>query len=444
MGRILIVDDEENIREVLSRALRAQRHAVDAAADGDRASELIAQNEYDLVITDLKMPGRSGLALLDFIKENTHDTAVFILTAFGSVENAVEAMKRGADDYLTKPFRLEEVEIKIDRLLKERRLLEQNRFLAEEAHARFGSLLGRSAPMQEVFRLIEQVAPTDATVLITGETGSGKELVAHTLHQRSPRAGGPFVVAHCAAYSANLIESELFGHERGAFTGATALRRGRLELAQGGTLFLDELGEIPLDIQVKLLRFLESRTFERVGGNEPIHVDLRIVAATHRDLRAMVKAGTFREDLYWRVHVFPLALPPLRERADDVLLLARHFLEQKSGGRSLGLSRFGERLLTSYHWPGNVRELENIIERAILLSTGETLRVDAALSGARSDQRLGENNLPQMLEQVERRLIQEALAQCNGVQAQAAKLLGVQRSTLQYKLQKYGFLEAEG
>ncbi|NTV51821.1 MAG: sigma-54-dependent Fis family transcriptional regulator [Candidatus Firestonebacteria bacterium] len=437
MGRILIAEDEENIREVLLRALQALGHQVVSAADGDAAAELLSGREFDLVITDLRMPGRDGLALLDLVKENTHDTSVMLMTAYGSVENAVAAMKRGADDYLVKPFRLDELEVKVEKIFSERRLNEQNRLLVEQADAAFGRLVGASAAMQGVYRLIEQVALSDATVLITGETGTGKELVAHTLHNLSPQAQGPFITVHCAAYSQNLIESELFGHERGAFTGATAQRKGRLELADHGTLFLDELGEIPLEVQVKLLRFLESRTFERVGGNESLTVKVRVVAATHRDLPQMVGARTFREDLFWRLNVFPIALPPLRERGDDVLALARHFLEKKSQGRTLTLSRFAERLLREYPWPGNVRELQNIIERAVLLSPGDMLRVDAALARPAEETRLGEHNLPRILETVEKRLIREALAQCDGVQAQAAKLLGIQRSTLQYKLQKY-------
>ncbi len=440
MARILIVEDEDNIREVLLRTLQEHGHAMTAVADGTAALAAFGQQEFDLVLTDLKLPGLTGLELLDHIKENTHDTAVILMTAYGSVENAVEAMKRGADDYLVKPFRLEEVEVKISRLLEERRLLETNRFLQAEASARFGSIIGSSPAMQEVFRLVDQVAASDATVLITGETGTGKELVAHTLHQRSPRQAGPFITVHCAAYSQNLIESELFGHERGAFTGATAQRKGRLEICHGGTLFLDELGEIPLEMQVKLLRFLENKTFERVGGNEPITVDVRIIGATHRDLPAMVQSGAFREDLFWRMNVFPIPLPPLRDRSDDILLLARHFLQAKQGGRQLRLTRFSERLLREYHWPGNVRELENVVERAVLLSPGDILRVDSALARASEEEKLGERNLTQIVENLERRLIQEALAQSGGNQAQAAKLLGVQRSTLQYKLQKYGLL----
>jgi DNA-binding NtrC family response regulator len=444
MGRILIAEDEENIREVLLRALRALGHSITAVADGDSAAQALLQQEFDLVITDLRMPGRDGLALLDTIKETTHDTAVVIMTAYGSVENAVEAMKRGADDYLVKPFRLDEVEIKVGKIFAERRLYEQNRILTEQANAQFGRMVGHSSAMQAVFKLIEQVAASESTVLITGETGTGKELVAHTLHQLSPRAQGPCIAVHCAAYSKTLIESELFGHERGAFTGASAQRKGRLELAHNGTLFLDELGEIPLEIQVKLLRFLENKNFERVGGNETIQVNVRVVAATHRDLNQMVKEGSFREDLFWRLNVFPIALPPLRERSDDVLTLARFFLEQKAAGRKLNLTKFGERLLREYHWPGNVRELQNIIERAILLSPGDSLRIESALARPNDDYKLGEHNLPQILENVEKRLIKEALAQCDGVQSQAAKTLGIQRSTLQYKLQKYGLDAPQG
>ncbi len=443
MEKILIVEDEENIREILARSLREKKYQVETAPDGETAASALAVREFDLVISDLKLPGRSGLALLDWIKENTHDTAVIIMTAFGSIENAVEAIKRGADDYVVKPFHLDEIEVKIDRLIQERRLLEKNRYLQEESDARFGSLVGSSPAIREVFHKIDQVASSDTTVLITGQTGTGKELVAHTLHQSSPRTAGPFIIVHCAAYSQNLIESELFGHERGAFTGAVGQRKGRLELSHQGTLFLDEMGEIPLDIQVKLLRFLENKTFERVGGSEPITVDVRVVGATHRDLLQMVREKQFREDLYWRMNVFPITLPALKEREDDSLLLARHFLQAKLGNRRLTLNRFSERLLREYHWPGNVRELENIIERAVLLSTGETLRVDLALARPSEEYHLGAENLGKILEKLERSLIQNALAQSSGVQAQAAKLLGIQRSTLQYKLQKYGLAGPE-
>ncbi len=443
MEKILIVEDEENIREILARSLREKKYQVETAPDGETAASALAIREFDLVISDLKLPGRSGLALLDWIKENTHDTAVIIMTAFGSIENAVEAIKLGADDYVVKPFHLDEIEVKIDRLIQERRLLEKNRYLQEESDARFGSLVGSSPAIREVFHKIDQVASSDTTVLITGQTGTGKELVAHTLHQRSPRTAGPFIIVHCAAYSHNLIESELFGHERGAFTGAVGQRKGRLELSHQGTLFLDEMGEIPLDIQVKLLRFLENKTFERVGGCEPITVDVRVVGATHCDLLQMVREKQFREDLYWRINVFPINLPPLKEREDDSLLLAHYFLQAKLGNRRLTLNRFSERLLREYHWPGNVRELENIIERAVLLSTGETLRVDLALARPSEEYHLGAENLGKILEKLERGLIQNALAQSSGVQAQAAKLLGIQRSTLQYKLQKYGLAGPE-
>ncbi len=443
MEKILIVEDEENIREILARSLREKKYLVETAPDGETAASALAVREFDLVISDLKLPGRSGLELLDWIKENTHDTAVIIMTAFGSIENAVEAIKRGADDYVVKPFHLDEIEVKIDRLIQEKRLLEKNRYLQEESDARFGSLVGSSPAIREVFHKIDQVAATDTTVLITGETGTGKELVAHTLHQRSPRAAGPFIIAHCAAYSQNLIESELFGHERGAFTGAVGQRKGRLELSHQGTLFLDELGEIPLDIQVKLLRFLENKTFERVGGSEPITVAVHVIGATHRNLLQMVREKQFREDLYWRMNVFPINLPALKEREEDSLLLARHFLQTKQGNRHFTLTRFSERLLREYHWPGNVRELENIIERAVLLSTGETLRVDLALARPSEEYHLGAENLGKILEKLERSLIQDALTQSSGVQAQAAKLLGIQRSTLQYKLQKYGLIGSE-
>ncbi len=440
MATLLLIEDEFNILDVLRRILASHGHTVLTSMNLEQARDQVMKNLLDLVITDQRLPDGSGLDLLREIKEQYPEMPIMMMTAYGSIENAVEAIKAGADDYVVKPFRVEEIEHKVTRLLKSKQLQEQNTYLSHENNLKFGQLIGQSEAMQTIYHLIEKVASTESTVLITGESGTGKEMVARTLHQKSHRASGPFITVHCAAYSQNLIESELFGHEKGAFTGATGLRKGRLEISDGGTLFLDELGEIPLEIQVKLLKFLENKVFERVGSNQPIKVDVRIIAATHRDLKEMIKAGKFREDLYWRMNVFPIELPPLRERKDDIILLAHHFMATKAPGKQLKLTKFSERILLDYSWPGNVRELENIIERAVILSTQESLRVDAALTRPSQEVTLGQKNINQILEEIEKKLIQEALGHSGGNQAQAAKLLGIQRSTLQYKLNKYNLI----
>lgn len=437
MATLLLIEDEFNILDVLRRILASHGHNVLAAENMEQARNLVMENLLDLVITDQRLPDGSGLDLLREIKDQFPEIAMMMITAYSSIENAVEAIKAGADDYVVKPFRVEEIEHKVARLLKSKQLQEQNTYLSRENNLKFGQLIGQSEAMQSIYHLIEKVAGTESTVLITGETGTGKEMVARTLHQKSERAAGPFITVHCAAYSQNLIENELFGHEKGAFTGATGLYKGRLEISDGGTLFLDELGEIPPAIQVKLLKFLENKVFERVGSNQPIKVNVRIIAATHRDLKEMIREGKFREDLYWRMNVFPIQLPPLRERKEDIILLARHFMNTKAPGKQLKLTKFSERILLDYTWPGNVRELENIIERAVILSTQDTLRVDSALTRPVQDVSLGQKNINQVMDEIEKKLIQEALGRTGGNQAQAAKLLGIQRSTLQYKLNKY-------
>jgi DNA-binding NtrC family response regulator len=442
MARILVVDDEDSIRLALKTALSA-RHQVDEAADGESALVRLNRQGYDLVLTDLKMGALDGLEVLRQAKAGQPGCAVVILTAYGSVDNAVEAMKAGADDYLTKPFRLEELEHRVESLLEKGRLREERDDL-DRAAGLGQPLVGESAPFRAALRLAEQAAASDASVLVLGETGSGKEGLARRVHELSPRAKRPFVAVHCAALPAGLIESELFGHEKGAFTGAVAARKGRLELADGGTLFLDEVGEIPPETQVKLLRALEQKAFERVGGTATLKSDFRLVTATHRDLRALVKEGRFREDLYFRLAVFPITLPPLRERGDDVLLMARHFLAAR-GGRPLALGPGAEARLRAYAWPGNVRELMNVIERAALLSDGDTLALDAALAGttgaADMEARLpaaAAGNLTGRLESAEKTLIADALKRSGNNQSQAAKLLGLERTTLQYKMKKHG------
>ncbi|MDI6791975.1 MAG: sigma-54 dependent transcriptional regulator [bacterium] len=435
MNRILIAEDEENIREVILRTLR-KKYAVTAVCDGQEAIDLVRREDFDLVITDLKMPGADGMAVLAEVKEENPAAAVIIITAYGTVENAVEAMKQGADDYITKPFLLDELELKVGKLLTGKKLAAEKAYLEDRVKSsfNFGRLAGKSAAISRVYQQVEQVAKSEATVLITGESGTGKELVACAIHGQSGRSG-PFIAVHCAAFAPGVLESELFGHEKGAFTGASSSHKGRFELADSGTLFLDEIGEIPLPVQVKLLRVLQTRSFERVGGERSVSVNVRIICATNKDLKKAIKEGAFREDLYWRLNVFPVHLPPLRERGEDILLLAEHFMAKKSR-RLFTVSKYSRDLLLSYHWPGNVRELENVIERAVLLSQGNVLRIDLAMGGMENYSK--DRSLDQIVAETEKRLIEDALRRAGGVQAQAAKYLGLSRTTLQYKLQKYG------
>ena len=440
MSRILIVDDEDSIRLALLSALRP-RHACDEAKSGEAALELLRHGAYDLVLSDLRMGKLGGLEVLKEAKGLNPHCAVMIFTAHGSIENAVEAMKAGADDYLTKPFSLAEVEHRVAALLSAQRNSEERDYLRAEM-AESHALVGASEAFSEVKKLISQAGPSEASVLILGETGSGKEGVARALHAVSPRKSRPFIAVNCSAFASGLIESELFGHEKGSFTGAVALRKGRIELADGGTLFLDEVGDLPPETQVKLLRAIESKSFERVGGSQTLKSDFRLISATHRDLKGMAAEGRFRDDLYFRLSVFPLQVPPLRHRGDDVIILAEHFLRKKAPGRHLRLPSEAEALLKSYRWPGNVRELQNVVERAALLSPGEILRLELALSdklepGAKSAAQSGKN-LAALMDEAEKRLVEEALRLAEGNQSQAAKWLGLERSTLQYKIKKHG------
>jgi DNA-binding NtrC family response regulator len=440
MARILIVDDEDTIRLALRTALGA-RHSVDEVADGESALVRLAQGTYDLVLSDLRMGAVDGLQVLAAAKAQDPAPAVILLTAYGSIDNAVAAMKAGADEYLTKPFRLEELEHRVNAVLERRGLREERDLLRSELGRGDAGLLGQSPAFLEVKRLIAQAGPSEVSVLVLGETGAGKEGVARALHASSPRAAKPFVAVNCAAFASSLIESELFGHEKGAFTGAAAQRKGRLELADGGTLFLDEVGDLPADTQVKLLRAIEQRQFERVGGTVTLKSDFRLVAATHRDLQALIKQGKFREDLYFRLAVFPLPLPPLRQRGQDIMLLAKHFLNLKAAGKGLQFGSAAEAQLLAYPWPGNVRELQNVIERAALLSPGPLLELGLALpqgTAAPVEAVLGKASLTEHLEQAERKLLAEALRRAVGNQSHAAKLLGIERTTFQYKLKKYG------
>ena len=371
---ILIVDDEKNTRDGLGRFLK-RRHNVLAAESGPVALELLAHNAVDLVLSDIRMPGMDGLELLSAIRAKHPGIPVILLTAYGEVATAVEAMRDGAADYLSKPVNFDDLEIRIERALRSRAMEAENTRLRRQLDAKFGmeNIIGSSPAMEAVFDIVRQAAPSQATVLIQGPSGTGKELVAHAIHQLSPRAKGPFVAVHCAALSPTLLESELFGHEKGAFTGAVGQRKGRFEMADGGTLFLDEIGEIDPAVQIKLLRVLEDHAFERVGGDETLHVDIRIVAATNRDLRRFVAEGKFREDLYYRLCVVDIRMPALRERPGDIPILAAHFLKmfnEKDGRSFEGFEPEAMDALQRYDWPGNVRELRNAVERMVVLARG--------------------------------------------------------------------------
>ena len=447
---ILVVDDEKNTREGLVRALRGE-YAVAEAENGQRALEWLETHAADVVLTDLRMPGLDGMALLSRLLGRDAKPIVILLTAYGSVETAVEAMKRGAYDFLAKPVNLDRLDLLLRRALAERRLGDENERLKAQLDSKYGfeNIIGTSPAMQEVFETIRQAAPTRATVLIQGASGTGKELVARALHQCSPRRDGPFVPVHCAALAPTLLESELFGHEKGAFTGAVERRRGRFELADGGTLFLDEIGEIDPALQVKILRVLEERKFERVGGTETIHVDVRLVAATNRDLRARVAEGAFREDLFYRLHVVNLTLPPLRERTGDVVLLAQHYLKTlaaENGKKPPAISPEAMDVLQAYAWPGNVRELRNVIERLVVLGAGSRLTV-ADLPAAVRDGGAGglalASRAGRVLRDAERQLIADALRRHQNNRTQAAQDLGISRRTLHRKLNEFG-LRAPG
>ncbi len=450
MERILVVDDEKNYLVVLDALLSEAGYEVMAAAGGARALAMLEDEEPDLMVTDMRMPRMSGLELIAAVKERYPDLPVIVMTAYGTVENAVEAMKLGAVDYIMKPFENQELLLTIDKALKLRRLMAQNRLLKEDARRAggFGRIIGDCRSMRAVFAVVAKVAATKATVLITGESGTGKELIARAIHEQSPRADEPFVAVNCMALTETLLESELFGHEKGSFTGASARRKGRFELADKGTLFLDEVGEIAPSLQVKLLRVLQERTFERVGGNQPISVDVRIVAATNRDLAAAVAQGRFREDLFYRLNVVRVELPPLRERREDLPALVAHFVRRyaaEMGRAAPAVSPEAMALIYDYAWPGNVRELENALERAVIMAGGEIRPQDLPLEvGPGAAEPCSAPELPsdmginQAVEDLERRMILRALQEANGVAAHAAEALGVTKSNLAYKMKKYG------
>jgi two-component system response regulator HydG len=455
MSRVLIVDDNETMRSGVALVVERMSHDAVSAASGAEALQRLSEEPCDLVITDYRMREMDGLQVLEAVKSDHPDTDVIIITAYGTIEIAVEAMKRGAVDFITKPFPPEALELKVDRILghradrlERRRLDEENRYLREEIGVRYGAIVGESQKMTEILATVKKVASTDSSVLIYGESGTGKELVARAVHEFSSRRAGPFVKVNSGALPRDLVESELFGHEKGAFTGAIRQKKGRFELAEKGTIFLDELGDIPPETQVSLLRVLQEKEFDRVGGERTLKADVRVVAATNRNLVEMVAAGSFREDLFYRLEVIPVHLPPLRERKGDIPLLVEHFLAKKSREMNLPFRRLTEdalQILCDYSWPGNVRELENVIERTIVLADGDhdLGPTDIPQLSRDSDDSDIDNGSAQMpmterLERLEKELISQAMKDSVGVKTQAADLLGIKASALYYKLEKYG------
>ena len=444
-GRVLVVDDEKNIREGLGKALELDGHRATLTADGEEALRALAGDEIDLIISDLRMPVLSGEDLLKRVVSSYPAVPVIILTGHGTIESAVQAMRDGAYDFLTKPVNLDRLGLLVKRALSRRQLVLQNRDLQEQLDQRVISsqIVAASSPMKKVFEVVQQVAPTRASVLITGESGVGKEVVADTIHNLSPRKEGPFVKVHCAALSESLLESELFGHERGAFTGAVARKRGRFELADGGTIYLDEIGEISQSVQIKLLRVLQERTFERVGGEQTISSDVRVVAATNRDLKAAIEEGEFREDLYYRLNVVNIDVPPLRERASDIPLLAASFLREHATENQKQIEGFEPTALSALHrysWPGNVRELRNSIESAVVMAKGVTIAVADLPPTVREaeDEPLIRMPIGSSLAQGEREMIRVTLQNQNGNKTRTAEVLGIGRKTLHRKLKEYG------
>jgi len=452
MPTILIIEDEAKMRRLLELNLGEAGFKTLSAGEAETGLKLLGSEPVDLVLTDLKLPGMSGLVFLQTAKQQNPALPIVVMTAFGSVETAVEAMKAGASDYVLKPFSLEEMRMVVRKELDHSRLQEENRSLREALGQKYShpNIVARSAKMQEVLATVERVAPTNSTVLLGGESGVGKDLIARAIHEKSRRAAGPFVKINSTAIPENLLESELFGYEKGAFTGAATSKPGKFELADKGTLFLDEIGDVPATTQVKLLRVLQEREFERLGGTRTIKVDVRLLAATNRNLRAALEQGTFREDLYYRLNVVPIDIAPLRERKEDIPDLATLFLARfaKDSGRSLtGIASAAMQVLLGHYWPGNVRELQNVIERACALAAGPELRVDdIQLDVLRH--RAGSANerfLPDgmTLDQWEDEMIREALKRAGGNKSQAARLLGLSRNALRYRLSKIGIEDGE-
>ncbi len=448
---ILVVEDEAKLRRLVELQLADDGFDVQSASDAESGLKLVNQHQFDLVITDLKLPGMSGLEFLQAAKQVDSRIPVVIMTAFGSVESAVDAMKAGASDYVLKPFSLAELVMVVRKELATHQLREENRSLREALGRRYEykNIVAQSEKMQAVLALVERVAPSSVTVLIGGESGVGKDLVARAIHEHSQRAAGPFIKINSTAIPENLLESELFGYEKGAFSGATTSKPGKFELADKGTLFLDEIGDVPASIQVKLLRVLQEKEFERLGGTKTLKVDVRLIAATNRDLRAALEEGTFREDLYYRLNVVPIDIPPLREHKEDIPALVKFFLEKfakESGTSPKAVTPAAMKMLTEFQWPGNVRELDNVIQRAVTLTEGATIDVADIHLDSRAPRAgsAGGFVLPDgmTLDQWEQETIREALKRANGNKSQAARMLGLSRNALRYRLSQMGVADA--
>jgi len=450
METILIVDDEKNYLVVLEALLGAEGYEIVTARDAKMAVSILRETDLDLIITDMKMPGMSGMELLETCKKINPEIPVIMMTAFGSIEMAVEAMKKLAYDYIQKPFENDQLKLTVKKAMENHRLVKDNRLLAEALSNRFryGNIVGKSKPMMKVYDLIDKVSGSKASVLITGPSGTGKELIAKAIHYQGPRKERPLISINCGALTETLLASELFGHEKGAFTGAVAMKKGRFELADGGTLFLDEVGEMPPALQVKLLRVLQEMEFERVGGTRTIKVDVRVLSASNRNIKEDVAKGVFREDLYYRLNVIHIDAPSLQERTDDIPLLVKHFIEKFQEGdhrKKIELRHEVWKALYTHPWPGNVRELENVIERAMVLHTGGVITVDD-LPGTLVDTKTefdverfvpSHIPLPKAMEEIEERLVRRALTQSNNVQSHAAISLGITKSLIQHKMKKY-------
>jgi two-component system response regulator HydG len=458
MSDILVIDDNQTMREGMAVIIAKMGHKVFTASGGAEGLQAVAATPMDVVLTDLRMEGMDGLAVLDAIKEQSPETVVMLITAFGTIPTAVEAMRKGAFDFITKPFSQEELRFRVDKALahhelaKEKQRLEnENAYLREAEKGAFypSDMIGESSAIREIKKTVQKIAQGDSTVFIHGESGTGKELIARAIHDFSPRRDGPFIKLNCSALAEGVLESELFGHEKGSFTGAHKRRLGRFELADRGTLFLDEIGDISPMIQLKLLRVLQEREFERVGGTTTIKVDVRLVTSTNKDLKEEIKKGTFREDLYYRLHIIPLTVPPLRERLEDLPLLVEHFLRKLAVRTRKQIERVtpeAMKRLAAYPWPGNIRELENVIEQTMVLCEADV--VDAhdlpnflgAEGGPLLKPQLGAKPLPELLDDIERELITEAFRKSGGVKTETARMLGIKTSALYYKLEKYGLL----
>jgi len=459
MSWILIVDDHKSTCEGLAIALEAKGHSTQIALDGESAIEAVREHFFDLLLVDIRMPKRNGIEVLEEVKAISPESIVIMMTAHGTIDVAVEAMQKGAVDFITKPYKLEQIELKVEKALQQNRMSMENQYLREELVTRYNldEVIGESPKMQAVYATVQTVAPTNSTILILGESGTGKELIARAIHQYSQRKEQAFIKVSCAALAEGVLESELFGHERGAFTNAISQKPGRFELASGGTLFLDEIADIPLSTQVKLLRVLQEREFERVGGTKTIRVDVRLITATNRDLPSLTREGKFREDLYYRLNVVPVEIPPLRERREDIPMLVAHFLRKYNAETGKKINKIHPdvmRILSAYSWQGNVRELENAIERAVVLARANVLTTENLSLGMQSIHHdrddssisvphIKDAGMTEMVEAFEKELLWDAYLKARRVKAEAAKLLGIKRSTFRYKFDKYRLYEKE-